>query len=397
MLYAVFSFRVRGQTGLRHLLAALIVGLGLGIAGCSSDSSSSPPRKSAQGARPAHLVELGAASREVLQHMADREGTLRALREVKLFNQEEGSVLAVLAREGDSVKAGQVLVRLDDRLLRAELDKAVATLKQSELDVQRLSQLTQKKLVAEEALTRAQTSLDIAQAQERLLRTRLGYMTITAPFPGKVAMRAVEPGDVAPKHTHLMTVVDPSALVTDVPVSELLLPLLAVGDRAEVRIDALGDQLFPGKVLRVYPTVDPSTRRGKIEVALKPVPAGARPGQFCRVALYPAGGREQLYVSYAAVRRDTQGEHVFVFIEDASKPGVGKVRRTPVKSGLRLADKVEILKGLTVGARVVTKGFLGLADGQTVTAIRRGSGDDVAPAGSVPAGDERKPPEKRDA
>lgn len=102
-------------------------------------------------------------------------------------------------------------------------------------------------------------------------------MTIRAPLASRVAARRVEPGDVAPKHTHLLTVVDPSVLVTDVQVSELVLPHLKQGDRAGVRIDALGQKVYPGEVLRIYPTIDPATRRGQIEVALKPVPPGADP------------------------------------------------------------------------------------------------------------------------
>lgn len=345
-------------------LAALLL-LGL-AAGCSPESSShaKPPGPKT----PTHLVELAPVSQELLQFTADREGTLRALREVKIYNQEEGSVLEVRVREGDAVARDQVLARLDDRLLRAELDKAVATLRQAEVDLERLERLYSRQLVAEEAITRARTNLEVARASERVLRTRVSYMTIRAPLAGRVAARRVEPGDVAPKHTHLLTVVDPSVLVTDVQVSELVLPHLKQGDRAGVRIDALGQKVYPGEVLRIYPTIDPATRRGQIEVALKPVPPGARPGQFCRVTLY-AAGREHLVIPYAALRRDARGEHVFVYEPDANGAPGGKVKRVEVRSGLRLAERIEVREGLTPGQQVVAKGFIGLADGQAVQPV----------------------------
>lgn len=341
------------------------VALVLVLAGCSSESSShaKPPGPKP----PNHLVELAPVSRELLQYTADREGTLRALREVKVYNQEEGSVLEVRVREGDAVAKDQVLARLDDRLLRAELDKAIATLRQAEVDLERLERLYGRRLVAEEAVTRAQTNLEVARASERVLRTRVSYMTITAPFAGRVAARLVEPGDVAPKHTHLLTVVDPSVLVTDVQVSELVLPRLRRGDRAGVRIDALGLDVYRGEVLRIYPTVDPVTRRGRIEVALKPVPPGARPGQFCRVTLY-AAGREHLVIPYAALRRDAKGEHVFLYEPANGAPG-GHVKRVDVRSGLRLAERVEIREGLAPGQKVVARGFIGLSDGQKVQPV----------------------------
>lgn len=329
--------------------------LALLAASCSDSGKSGKPGK-------AHLVEIAPAKRAPLEYTTDRAGSLRALREVKLFNQEEGRITAVLAHEGDSVKKGQVLVRLDGRLLKAELDKAKAARMQAEYDYKRLQPLESKQLVSENAVALARTKFEMARADEDVLRTRLSYMTIKAPFDGKVAARKVEAGDIAPKHTHLMTVVDPSKLVSDVPVSELLIPHLHVGDRADVRIDALGDERNSGKILRIYPTIDPATRLGQIEVVLNPVPQGAKAGQFCRVTLYSTDSNP-LVVPFSALRRDEQGEYVLVPDEK------DQVRRVPVVSGLRFADRVEIRAGLDSGQYVVTKGFLGLNVGDKVKAV----------------------------
>jgi RND family efflux transporter MFP subunit len=334
------------------------------LTACSPDADGQTPAKPAKRASPEHLVELAPAREQHLRYTAERQGSLRALRQVKVFNQEEGRVLVIPAREGDHVRKGQVLVRLDDRLLRAELDKTTATLRQAELDVRRLQGLMSKKLVAEETLNRATTALAIARAEERLLNTRLGYMTIVAPFDGEIAERLIEPGDVAPKHTHLLTLIDPSSLVTEFQVSELVLPGLKIGDAANVRIDALGNQSYPGRISRIYPTIDPLTRQGVIEVELAPVPAGASPGQFCRVTLQ-TGAQPHLVVPVAALQRDSQGEYVFVLGEGNT------VHRTTVQSGLRFADLVEIRSGLDSGQQVVTRGFLGLNNGQVVKPVER--------------------------
>ena len=339
------------------LVASLAVLAVLG--GCGSESNSKP----AAPAPRAHLVELAVAGPGRLAYTADRAGSLRAVREVRIVNQEEGRLTEVRVREGDRVKAGDVLVRYDDRILRAQLDKAAATLGQAELDHQRSRQLREKGFVSEDAVSRAATALEIARAEVRLLRARVQHMTIAAPFAGVVARRLVEPGNVTPQHTHLLTVIDPSQLVTDVNVSELVMPYLAVGDGAEVRIDALGEKLHPGKIVRIHPSIDPATRTGRVEVVLNPVPPGARAGQFCRVVLQ-TGGSEQLVVPLAALQRDVEGEYVFVY-----QPADGTVRRAGVSSGLRLADRVEIREGLARGAQVVVKGFLGLAAGQRVKPV----------------------------
>ena len=339
-------------------LAPLCAALLIVLAGCGAQSADKP----ATPAPRAHLVELATAEPGRLSYTADRAGSLRALREVMIVNQEEGRLTELRVREGDRVKRGQVLVRYDDRILRAELDKASAVLGQAEIDHRRNKQLQAKGFVSEDAVARASTNLEIARAEVRLLQARVQHLTIAAPFDGVVSRRLVEPGNVTPQHTHLLTVIDPSQLVTDVNVSELVMPYLSVGAPAEVRIDALGKVLHPGKIVRIHPTIDPATRTGRIEVVLNPVPPGARPGQFCRVVL-STGSHERLVVPLAALQRDHEGEFVYVFEDDET------VRRAGVASGLRLADRVEIRDGLARGAKVVVKGFLGLAPGQRVKPV----------------------------
>ena len=101
-----------------------------------------------------------------------------ARREVKVYTQEEGRITALPLYEGDKVGKGDVLVRLDDTLIRAQLSRASATRKQAEQDVKRLKELRTRKLVSEDEYTRALTQLDVARADEHVLKTRLGYTKI---------------------------------------------------------------------------------------------------------------------------------------------------------------------------------------------------------------------------
>lgn len=328
----------------------------IALSACGSDKSKS--RKPSAG----HLVEASVARYESLSYVADRAGSLRAIREVKIFNQAEGRIKEIKVHQGDSVKKGQILVRLDDRLLKARWDKAAASLRQAKRDTERLEKLRKKQLVSEDAYLKSNTVYEVARAEERLLHTQLNYMTIKAPFSGKISARKIEPGDVAPKHTHLLTVVDPSKLITDVKVSELVLPHLKVGDPARVQIDALGQQSFTGKILRIYPTVDPQTRLGKIEVTLDPVPKNAQAGQFSRVTL-STGEKKRLVVPFTALRRDGIGEYLFLINKE------NKVSRLAVKTGIRLSDKVEVTEGLNINDKVVTKGFLGLSEGKKIKQV----------------------------
>lgn len=303
-----------------------------------------------------HLVEIATVELQEVTQRAVRTGTLRAQREIQILSQEEGRIVALPRYAGDKVRRGELLLQLDDALLTAELRKSEAQRRQMALDVGRLERLSRDQLVSEDELARARTALDIAQADEQLLRTRLGHTRITAPFAGVISQRLAEPGDVVQSFSHVLTLTDLTSLLTTATVSELLLPSLAVGDGVTLQIDALGEQQHPGKILRIHPAIDAATRQGVVEVALEPVPAGARPGQLCRVQL---SGRPQprRVIPFAALRRDNSGE--FVFTIDAQ----GKAQRSAVVSGMQLGESVELLSGPEAGSPVVIKGFLGLAPG----------------------------------
>ncbi|HYQ71487.1 MAG TPA: efflux RND transporter periplasmic adaptor subunit [Gammaproteobacteria bacterium] len=340
-----------------HIFLSLLAITAVTMTGCGQPDEQAGGKRDQE-----HLVEIATVVSDNLSVVRTRAGTLSASREVRIHAQEEGRLTALPFYEGDRVKAGDVVVQLDDTLLRVQLERASATRKQAAEDVKRLKELRGSKLISENEYTRAVTALEVAEADERLLQTRLGYTTSKAPFDGVVTERLSEPGNIIERHQHVLTIADPSSLLTELPVSELILPGLSLGDVARVRIDALGDRVFEGRIVRIFPNLDPLTRRGTIEVEIDPVPEGAAPGQLCRVELNTHAARRQV-IPYAALRRDTTSE--YVFLVDAES----RAQRVDVESGLRLADKVEIRQGLQDGQPVVTRGFLGLASGKTVKPV----------------------------
>lgn len=336
------------------ILSALVT-----LAGCAEEVEQTRARD-----KPVHLVETAAVISDNLSVIRTRTGSLRARREVRIYTQEEGRIIALPVYEGDRVASGEMVLQLDDTLISAQLARAAATRRQAAQNLERLDELRGKKLVSEDEYTRARTQLEVAEADERVLKTRLGYTTIESPITGVVSARLSEPGNIVERHEHVLTISDPSSLVTELPVSELILPGLTKGDVARVRIDALGDREYEGRITRIYPSLDPVTRRGTIEVEIDPVPEGAAPGQLCRVELSTQAASRRV-IPFSALRRDSDSEYVFVLDSES------KAQRVEVQSGLRLAEKIEIRDGLEDGQQVITKGFLGLAPGKQVQPVKR--------------------------
>lgn len=341
------------RLGFLLLLSALLVSCG----DADTDNATKAKKRPAQ----IHLVETVPVSLETISHQHTLSGSLRSRRSVRIFNQEEGQILSLALFEGDPVNTGQTLIKLDDRLLRREMDKALAEQHRAKALVTRLNRLSKSKLASEDELAEARKSLAVARASQQVLVTRLGFTTMTAPFSGVISQRLVEPGDVVPRYSHLLTISDPKSLISELSVSELLLPHLALNQAVGVQIDALGSVMHPGRILRIHPDVDPSSRRGIVEIALDPVPQGARAGQFCRINIETLAA-ERLLIPFSTLRRDREGLYVFRIVEQ-------QAQRINIRTGLKFDHRIEVLAGLKPSDLVVVRGFMGLVDGKKVNVV----------------------------
>lgn len=354
---AIQDFRMRSIFSAELIL---LLFLALLLVGCNETPAAKSKTKNKE--PKAHLVEVITVASRPSNSTHERNGTLKSRKSVRIHTQEEGSIQQLPFYEGDLVKKGTLLVQLDDRLLRAELDKAKATQRQTQLDKNRIAGLVKKRAASKDELARANTALDVAIAEQKLLKTRLGFTRINAPIDGVITQRLMEPGDLAAKHNHLLTLTDPLSLVIEIHLSELLIPHLKPYDPVLVRIDALGNQQFPGTIIRIHPELDPVTRQGLVEITLNPIPAHAKSGQFARVTI-ETKHVARILIPFSAIRRDRVGEFVYLM------NGQQKAIRTSVRSGIRIADQVEALEGLREGDQVITRGFLGISEGKRVSPV----------------------------
>lgn len=335
----------------------LLVTFSLLACGDEPPVSSTRPRSAV-----APLVEVATVVREDVALQVERNGHLRSEQSFKVINQEEGVIMALPYHPGDLVQKGEILLQLDDRVLRAELQRASALRRQAEQDLTRMERLEGQSAVSDDELAQSRTALAVARAEESVLRLRLARTSVVVPFSGRVTERLAEPGDALARHQHVMTVIDTEALLVDVTVAAEILTKVARGDRVTVTIDALGTERHVGQILRIYPAIDAASGQGRIEVALDGLPEGAMPGQLVRVGLEVLSP-QQLTVPYSALQEDEQGSYVLLV------DGEGKVRREPVVVVLQYGERVSLQGALEPGMQVVTKGFVGIRGGSSVAVV----------------------------
>ncbi len=339
-----------------------LLAMALLLVSCTGEGDS-PAAKNGKHQSAPLLVEAATVQSEKVSRTWQRIGTLVYRHVLRVYNQEEGRIQDLPWYEGDRVRQGDILLSLDDRLLRAELKKARATLSMAARKLARLERLRKTNAASEEAFIEAQTERELARAEVEILETRLGYTQVKAPFDGIVTERFAEPGDVKPRKSHLLTLADPASLVVRVEASAQLIADIRKGTKARVILDLPDVAPLDGRVWRIHPALNPLTRQGKVEIRLDRIPPQARAGQYASVA-FTGREKQRLLIPFSALRRDREGEYVYVIEK-------GRAQRRDVRSGSRFGDRLEILEGLQAGENIVKRGFMNLKSDTPITVLKQ--------------------------
>lgn len=305
-------------------------------------------------------VEVQPVARGTIARQVTVSGIIEPVRSVGVNSQLGGSLNNVLVQEGDAVRRGAVLARLDDRELAAQLAAAEAAFQVAEAAYARAEQLRERRVITLPEYERDRTAHAAALAQLDQIRTRIGYATIRAPVDGIVTEKNVETGDVIGNQARLFTIADISEIVTRVGVSELDVVELAQGEQVSITLDAFPNRVLRGRIRRIFPSGDPTTRLVPVEVVFDVESARiARPGFLARVTFDLATSHDVLLVPVSAVLGGQGAQAVFV-IENSTA-----IRRG-VTTGLVSQGRIEVVAGLREGEEVVVMGNNTLRDGMTV-------------------------------
>lgn len=303
-------------------------------------------------------VVLGSIARSVTV-----SGVVEPLRTVVVNSQLAGAVLSVRVEEGSVVRAGQLMAELDGRELAAQLASAEASFQVAEAAYQRAEQLRERQIITLPEYEQQRTAYAAARASLDQIRTRIGFTRVLSPVDGVVTEKRVEAGDAVGTQTRLFSVAEVATLVVRVGVSELDVVDLQEGDRVRIELDAFPDRTAAGRIRRIFPVADPTTRLVPVEVALDAASgAFVRPGFLARASFSLNEHEGVLLIPQGALVGGGTSTAVFVV------EGGAAVRRT-VQAGLTSEGRVEIVSGLREGEQVVTLGNNLLRDGAQVRVV----------------------------
>lgn len=325
----------------------------LSLAGCGHKKAPAPNIE-ANGPRAAVRVAM-AESRPALA-TEEVVGTVRSKLRASIEAKVTARIEQMLVAPGDTVRAGALLVQLDQREIQSRLDQAIPVLRNAEIELKRFKSLLEQRAVSQQELDAIEARLRVAQATVTEAETMLGYTKITAPFAGVITRKLADVGDLAVPGRALLEIEDPRALRVEADIPESLIDRLQLGAKLRVSVGS-ATQPVDAVVSEIAPAADSATRTFLVKLDL-PEQTGLRAGRFARLAV-PLGESHALRIPISAVIQRGQMELAFVADGD-------RARLRLVKTGKRLGNEVEVVSGIAAGDRVIFEGTEQLHDGQAI-------------------------------
>ncbi|MEI8038979.1 MAG: efflux RND transporter periplasmic adaptor subunit [Verrucomicrobiota bacterium] len=286
-------------------------------------------------------------------------GTLRANESVTLVSELSRRLVKIHVLEGSEVAAGALLFKLDDSDLVAELGEIAARLKFAGINKKRADNLLPRKAISQQEFDGSTSDLVLLEAQRNTQSVQIAKTEIRAPFSGRVGVRLVSEGAFVSPTTPLITLQDVSRIKVDFPLPERYSDEVKSGQKFTFTVAGNG-RVFEGAVTVLDPAIDASTRSLLVR-GLCAAPKGLLPGGFAEVTLTLDGLTNGFMVPSQAIVPSPRGQGIYLIVG-------GRAKLQPVEIGIRTAEQVQILRGLTEGDVVVTTNLLRIRPGLAVAA-----------------------------
>jgi len=356
------KFKVqRFLDGGRLLTFSLALFAVLGLTGCDKAKGDKNAKGAPAGPPVIQVVAVKAEKRPVKEALS-LVGTLAANESVEIKSEIDGVIQEILFQEGDVVKKGQLLVKLDETRLAALLAESEANFALSKANYERSKELLKSELISQQEYDQTVASYQGNEAGVAIKKRELKDTRIYAPFDAVVSSRNVSPGQVISKSAIITYLVDIDPVKAEFNVPERFLGQLQPGQRVELGVAAFTGKKFTGTVFFVSPFINSDTRTALVKAQL-PNPNGElKPGMFANLELELALRENAIVIPEAAISQIREGNRGLVYVIGADS----QVQTRALTFGVRLPRFIEVVEGLKEGEQVVVEGIQKLGPGAKV-------------------------------
>lgn len=307
-------------------------------------------------------VDVVAVEPRVLSRLLPLSGSISPVVQATVKSKVSGEVEQMTVREGQDVRQGDVIARIDTRNLQAQYDREVAAVEKAraDMDLATLNRDKNRSLLeqryisqntyetTESAYAASVASFKLAEAQARMMKISLDDAVIRAPFSGTVAKRLVQPGETVSGDSEVAMLVDLKQMLLEAALPAAEIPSVHIGQKAHFKVGGFGERQFTGEVQRINPVTTDGSRSIMIYIAVANEDRALKGGMFAQGELTLESTRSVLSVPQSAVRDEAGVTYVYTLAD-------GKIDRKEVKLGARVRDNpfVEVRSGLAQGERVI--------------------------------------------
>jgi membrane fusion protein (multidrug efflux system) len=338
---------------LYHYTAAISVVLF--VLSCSKQEAGS-----GQYARPAMPVETAPVKVQTVTNEFEAVGSFEADEVVTIVSEIDGKVLNLPFEEGKRINKGQLIAKLDDSQLAAEVARAEALRDQSKVTYGRIKTVVDQKAGTVQDLDNAAAELKVAEANLALAKARFAKTRIVAPFDGRIGVRHVSVGTFLRAGQKIAEVANLDNMRVSFPVPERYLNQLKRGGKVLVSTSAHPQEQETGQIIAIEPVVDPDTRNGHVIARVPNQKQNFFPGMSANISTVLYERDDALTIPSEAVFANGNQSYVYLVNQDST------VSQVEVKLGTQLSDVVEIDSGLAAGSIIVKAGHQKLYNGAKV-------------------------------
>lgn len=306
-------------------------------------------------------VEVVSASKQTVNASYAGTANLDAPNESVVTAKSSGVMVSQLAEEGDFVRQGQVLARIDPARAKLEVQRNQATVNKLSNNYRRAQELLAQKLISTEAHDQIKFDLESARASLDLAQLELAYTNVTAPISGVVAQRMIKQGNLVSLNAPVYRIVNNQQLEAVMNVPEREMSVIQSGLPVQMLVDAIPGQVFEGRIDRVSPVMDSGSGTFRVTSVFDGKQV-LRPGMFGRIEIVYDRRENVLTVPRTALLDDESDPSLYV-VRD------GKSTRVSIKTGYSNGEIVEVVSGLKAGDKVITAGKVAVRDGAKVNII----------------------------
>jgi membrane fusion protein (multidrug efflux system) len=291
----------------------------------------------------------------VPRHLSDiikQSGTLKPDEEVELSFETSGKIVGINFTEGSRVKKGELLAKINDRPLQAQLEKLVAQLKMAEAKEFRQRSLLEKDAISQESYDQVQTDVQSLNADINLIRARISETELRAPFDGIIGLRDLSEGSFVTSTTKIVRLTKISPLKMEFAISQKYASEIKIGYPITFNIEGFSKP-FNASVYAIEPKIDMETRTIVLRAMYQNKNEELKPGVSANITLELSNVDNAIAIPTEALIPETEGVKVFIYKK-------GKAQSVKVNLGLRTEALVQITEGLNFGDTLITSGIMQL-------------------------------------